>query len=231
MTADFDDHVSSYQSDLQGSISFSGQEAAYFHQRKADVLVEVAGRLLGDPGHLRALDVGCGVGSIDGFLEGRFAHLCGVDPVAAAVTHGAGDHPDVTYVAGDGMELPFPAGAFDLAFAMCVVHHVPPADRPAFAAEVARVVRPGGLVMVFEHNALNPLTRLAVNRCPFDEGVVLLTRRNANRMLGGVGLDPTETRDIIFTPFDRAWARRLDQMLGRVPFGAQHYVAARRRAV
>ena len=43
-----------------------------------------------------------------------------------------------------------------------------------FVADMVRVTRPGGLVCVIEHNPLNPLTRLAVNRCPFDADAVLL---------------------------------------------------------
>jgi hypothetical protein len=58
--------------------------------------------------------------------------------------------------------------------------------------------------------------------------VKLLTRRGTRRLLDVAGLDPVEARDIIFTTFDRPWARRLDRLLARLPFGAQHYVAARR---
>ena len=118
-----------------------------------------------------------------------------------------------------------------MVFAVCVLHHVVPGRRVDFALELARVVRPGGLVVVFEHNALNPFTRLAVSRCQFDEGVVLLTRGASTRVLIGAGLAPIEARDVIFTPFDHRLARRLDQAIGRVPLGAQHYVAARRDAV
>ena len=37
-----------------------------------------------------------------------------------------------------------------------------------------RVVRPGGLLCIIEHNPFNPLTRLAVVRCEFDRDAVLL---------------------------------------------------------
>ncbi len=224
--SDFGDHVTSYQREVRESVAFSGQEATFFHLRKAEALVGLADRLVGDPRTLRALDVGCGVGSIDRHLEGRFGLLCAVDPVPGAVGRGAADNRWVRYLSGDGLELPFAAGTFDVAFAVCVVHHVPPAHRDAFAREVARVVRPGGVVVIFEHNALNPLTRLAVSRCEFDEGVELLTRRATTRLLAGAGLAPAEARDLIFTPFDHDWARALDQALGRLPLGAQHYVAA-----
>ena len=183
--AQFDGYVEDYRDEVQSSISFSGQEVAFFHQRKADALVELTGRLLGDPAGQRVLDVGCGVGSIDRFLAGRFAHLCGVDTAPDALGRGHRENPAVTYAAADGTRLPFPDGGFDVVFAVCVLHHVVPSHRVDFALELARVVRPGGLVVVFEHNALNPLTRLAVSRCEFDEGVVLLTRGASTRVLMG----------------------------------------------
>ena len=93
------------------------------------------------------------------------ALLAGVDPSEAMIEAARKANPEADYRVADGTELPFEDGSFDLAFAVCVLHHVAPPDRPAFVAELARVTRPGGLTVVFEHNPLNPLTRLAVRRC------------------------------------------------------------------
>src|SRR5262249_59211928 len=97
-------------------------------------------------------------------------------------------NPWAIYSAYDtGEPLPYDEGSFDVAFAICVFHHVPPLERPALTAEMARVTRPGGLVAIFEHNPWNPLTRKAVRDCPFDEDAVLLSRPNARRLLDGAG--------------------------------------------
>lgn len=223
---DFDDHVESYREAVQQSIAFGGQDLEFFHRRKANQLVDVAARHIGDPEKLSALDVGCGVGLIDSLLEARLGSLCGVDPSGASLTHSSERNRSVSYCVGDGAGLPFATGGFDIAFAVCVVHHVPSDRRGAFVAELRRVVRPGGLVVIFEHNPLNPVTRLAVSRCEFDADAELVTRRATTRLLARAGLTPIEARDIIFTTSSRPWARRLDDALGRVPFGAQHYVAA-----
>ena len=169
-----------------------------------------------------------GWGRSIGSWPGASLTCAGSTPLPARCSRGHREIPEATYAAADGGRLPFPDAAFDVVFAVCVLHHVEPSHRVDFALELARVVRPGGMVVVFEHNALNPLTRLAVSRCEFDEGVVLLTRGASTRVLMGAGLDPIEARDVIFTPFDHRLARRLDQAIGRVPLGAQHYVAARR---
>jgi SAM-dependent methyltransferase len=59
------------------------------------------------------------------------------------------------------VSLPFPSGTFDAAYAVNVLHHAGDAvAQDAALAELARVVRPGGLVFVHEINTINPLFRL-----------------------------------------------------------------------
>jgi SAM-dependent methyltransferase len=228
MTQDFDAYADSYGDAVASSISFSKQEHDYFTRRKADHLLGLSERLLGDPSQLSAVDIGCGVGSTDSHLAARFGELHGVDTAAETIERAAACNPTVRYQSYDGRVLPFADASVDLAFAINVVHHVPPAERPAFARELGRVVRPNGLAVVFEQNPINPLTRFAVSRCEFDKGVVLLTRRSLARFLAGAGLEAVEQRYIIFFTSDRPRLQALERSLGGIPFGAQHYVAARR---
>ena len=48
---------------------------------------------------------------------------------------------NITVVQGDGTELPFADGEFDIAFSNSVIEHVPPDRQAAFAAEVRRVAK------------------------------------------------------------------------------------------
>ena len=135
-------------------------------------------------------------------------------------------NPTVRYRTFDGRRSPYGDGAFDLVFAICVLHHVEPAARLDFVQELVRVTRPGGVVAVFEHNPLNPLTRLVVSRCAFDEGVVLVRRRALERLLVGPATDEVTSRYILFTPWKAT--RGLERPLGRVPLGAQYVTYAAR---
>jgi len=220
----FDAYADRYGEAVDEAIGFAGQEHAFFLEAKAARLLDLAHRRLGDPSALRALDVGCGAGLMDGYL-GALGRLEGVDVSPEMVAVARRENPGVSYEVADGARLPYEDGAFDLAFAVCVLHHVPPGERPAFAGELRRVLRPGGLVVVFEHNPLNPLTRLVVSRCVFDEDAVLLGRRETRARLAGAGLTPEEERYILFFPW-RGLARS-ERALSRVPLGAQYYVAAR----
>ena len=113
-------------------------------------------------------------------------------------------------------------------FAICVVHHVPTGQRTRFAQELQRVVRPGGVVAIFEHNPVNPLTRVAVSRCEFDADAVLLGRRRVASLLRDAGLRIVERRYLLFFPFERRWTRPAERGLAQLPLGAQHYAVAKR---
>jgi SAM-dependent methyltransferase len=225
--SEFDRYGETYERAVDDAIKFGGAEHAFYLEAKARALLELARRELGDPARLHALDVGSGPGSLHPYLT-EIGALEGVDVSQALVERATAANPGVRYRTYDGRSLPFPDAAFDLAFAVNVFHHVEPPDRANLAAELARVVRPGGIVAVFEHNPLNPLTRLVVARCEFDEGVQLLPTREVRALLAQAGLQPVERRYILFFPWRAAFLQRLEARLGPVPLGAQHLTAARR---
>jgi len=225
--SEFDAYHDSYRQEVARSIRFIRQDWDYFTAAKARALLDLAGRTLGEPKRLSALDVGCGVGHTARFLKGRFKRLYGVDPSASSVERARDLNPEVEYRVGDGRRLPFENGSMDLVFAICVMHHVPPEDRPQVAREMARVAKPNGVVAVFEHNPINPLTRRAVSNCRFDADAELLSKQEAARTLEEAGLQPLEARYIVFLPFGGQRLAAVERLLARVPLGAQHFVAAR----
>jgi len=227
--AGFDRFRETYAHELNRAVAFAGRDADVYTAIKADVLVELACRAIGDPRRLTALDVGCGIGLTDGHLADRFSALAGVDISPAMVERAADSNPRVDYRVADGTRLPFDDASFDLTFTICVLHHVRPERRVAFVREMSRVTRPGGVVAIAEHNPLNPLTRYVVSRCTFDEDAVLLGQRESKRLLASGGLEPLKTRNILFLPSTGRVARAVQRVLRPVPFGAQ-YVAAGRRA-
>jgi SAM-dependent methyltransferase len=227
-TAEFDSHADSYREAVEESIGFSGIELDFFARRKADLLLDVVARRVGDPAGLTLLDVGCGIGVTDRFLVDRVGRMLGVDMSHEAVARAREANPGVSYQAYEGEVLPYEDECVDVAFAICVMHHVPPAGRPGLALELRRVVRRGGLAVIFEHNPFNPFTRLAVSRCEFDEDAILLTRRESSHVLAGAGLEPVEARYVVFFTAEGPRLAAAERLLRWLPAGAQHYVAARR---
>jgi SAM-dependent methyltransferase len=226
---DFDRYTDSYREAVEESIGFAGGDAARYVGAKARMLTDLARRELGDPLEMRALDVGCGPGETDAFLEGAFGSLHGIDLSEPMAERAKERNPWATYTSYEaGDPLPYEDESFDVSFTICVLHHVPVEDRLALDTEKARVTRPGGLVAIFEHNPLNPLTRKAVRDCPFDEDAILLSRGEARRLAADAGLARVESPYIIFFPKQGPRRDRIESRLGWLPLGAQYYVAGRR---
>jgi ubiquinone/menaquinone biosynthesis C-methylase UbiE len=224
---EFDEFTKDYTDQINAAIAFSGQGHDFFTKVKAEYLLELLDDSFPGSGPLKVLDVGCGHGLIHPFLGNarRKLEITGIDVAPTVIDEARMMHPGIPYDTYDGDRLPYADGSFDAAYTICVMHHVPPDQWPAFLAEMRRVVRPGGVVAVFEHNPLNPATRHIVNTCPIDKNAVLLSSGRLTALARATGLEGVSRRFILFTPFDRPLFKRLDRGMGWLPLGAQYFVA------
>jgi len=227
---DFDRFRSRYDAHVNEALAFSGTEQEFYLQAKADHVQRLITKYIGSIDEPSILDVGCGVGLIHQILGSRYTGLIGIDVAPATLVEAQRRQPAGRFARYDGRSLPFADETFDLTYTVNVLHHVSPLAWRVFVSELARVTRPGGLVAVFEHNPLNPITRLVVNRCEFDEDAVLLGQRKLRALLAATGLTECEHRNILFFPWSgRIWST-LERGLAWLPLGAQHMVAARKTA-
>jgi SAM-dependent methyltransferase len=218
----FDNYHDNYKAVVQSSIDFSGLPHNFFMRAKADVLRGLITNCFGNKYKPATLDVGCGVGSFHPQLRGMVSRLCGIDVSTASIAQARADNAGVEYQAFDGNTFPQESANFDLAIAICVMHHVEPNEWLDFMQEMRRVVRPGGLVCIIEHNPFNPLTRLAVSRCEFDKDAVLLRARQTRSLMAEVGLENIGSRYFLFLPSAAKFAKRIELALRQVPLGGQY---------
>jgi SAM-dependent methyltransferase len=224
---DFDRYASGYREAVERSIAFARTDLDFFTRAKARELLSSAARRVGEPRSLSFVDVGCGPGETDRFLQGQVGRLTGVDVVPALAEAARESNPWVEYeIIDDDRELPFAAATFDVSFAICVLHHVPRGRRAELVREMGRVTRPGGLVAIFEHNPWNPLTRRAVAGCEFDADASLLTRRETVRLLRDAFTE-IEGAYILFFTRDSRPLRWIEDRLRPIALGAQYVVTAR----
>jgi SAM-dependent methyltransferase len=106
---------------------------------------ETAGEL-GEPGV--AVDLGCGLGSEIGYLAGRGWRGLGVDLAAAALGRASAAHRGVGFARADVTRLPVGDGAADLVVDRGCFHYLSAAGRAGYAGEAARVLRPGGRLLL-----------------------------------------------------------------------------------
>jgi ubiquinone/menaquinone biosynthesis C-methylase UbiE len=228
-TQEFDKFAAGYAATLAHSISLSGEDPDYFAEYKVR---DVATYVLRHRVIVRnILDFGCGTGGSVPYFRKHFArsNLTGVDISQTSLDVANTCHPnDAEYCLFDGELLPFGDNVFDVVFAACVFHHVPAEKHVALLSEMRRVLSPYGVLFLFEHNPLNPLTVRTVNSCPFDEDAVLISAREMMRRIKAAQLLPVRRCYRIFFPRLLKRLRIFEQLLGWCPLGAQYYLCARK---
>jgi SAM-dependent methyltransferase len=201
----------------------------FFHLRKRDLIRAYLRSRRIDSRRLAWLDIGCGKGELLTLLREDFAAVAGCDPSAGMLEAGGLRAAGIeTRLQREGERIPWDDAQFDVVTAVCVYHHVPLAMRDQLTAEVRRVLKPGGLFCIIEHNPWNPATRLIVSRTPVDADAILLRSAETRSLLrrGGFRVDGQE----YFLYFPEAIYRKagkLESALRHVPLGGQYAVFGR----
>ncbi len=204
-----------------------GHYDAIYHERKGvrskwhHLKFERLARSLG--AYERHLDIGCGPGTFVGSLGGP-GHSTGVDIAPAQIEYASAHYggPDREFRTVSPEALPFRDGAFDLVTMVELVEHLTEEDCLRLMAEVRRVLRPGGRLILTTPNyaAFWPLLEKLVNRfgtIDYADQHISKYRRGSLRMLlvrAGFRVEMVET--FLFTgPFFAAlgwgaadWAER-----------------------
>jgi ubiquinone/menaquinone biosynthesis C-methylase UbiE len=196
-------------------------EAALFrYQQRERAILRVLDRHRVRPlDDVRVLDVGCGDGgTLLDFLRygARAENLAGVDLLEARIARAKRLAPHLDYRVADAAGLPFGDDAFDLALAFTLFTSVTsPVARSRVAAEIMRVVRPGGAVLWYDF-WINP-TNPNVEALGLDE---------VRRLFGR---EPAEARRVTLAPpIARRLARRswlTCDLLAKIPLLRAHWLA------
>lgn len=116
----------------------------------------------------RVLDVGCGTGH-GRVVVGEAApdvDYVGLDLLEDRIEQSRASHPGSEFVVASADAMPFPDGSFDVALAVTLFSSLPtPALEERVAAEIARVLRPGGWLVWYDIRYDNPSNR-AVHGVP-----------------------------------------------------------------
>jgi SAM-dependent methyltransferase len=224
-TAEFDQYASTYTELLDDPMrNRFARDPLHFHRRKWLLIASLLKQAGVDPHTQRWLDVGCGRGELLEIAGSNFAFASGCDPspemLKADASFSMHLQPSMT-------ELPFAAASIDFVTAVCVYHHVHGAARTLLTHEIRRVLAPGGLCCIIEHNPWNPVTQAIVKRCPVDVDAELLTARETAKILEHSGFQKLRTGFFLYLP-ESAFAHLapLEKMLTKLPFGGQYAVLA-----
>ena len=120
----------------------------YWFRRHEVVYQRLAPRCAGR----EVLEAGCGEGYGADLIAGVARRVVAVDYDAAAVAHVRDRYPGVEVMQANLAKLPLTDASMDVVVNFQVIEHL--WDQPQFVAECARVLRPGGLLMVSTPNRI-----------------------------------------------------------------------------
>ena len=185
----------------------------------------------------KGLDVGCGTGRLAGRLARAGYSMAGVDPSEGMLEVLRAHAPEVRAQVASGTALPFADASFDLVLSVAVLHHIADAGEVRRTlAEMVRVTRPGGRVLVWDHNPRNPYWGTLMRRVPQDTGEErLIPESEVVAGLRAAGADVLASTQLGWVPDfapprTMGAAAALEQTLERIPLvsnlGAHNVVLA-----
>ncbi len=129
--------------------------------RKTERMKRHLARVFDRPETLVGVDIGCGTGGYAARMSADCGRIIAMDAAEGQVRQAASRRqPNSAFLSARLPQLPFRDRSVDFAYAINVLHHLPRRglQRQAFA-EVARILKPGGVFFVHEINTINPLFR------------------------------------------------------------------------
>ena len=221
----FDQFADTYQQIHTENIKVTGESSEFFAEYKARYIA----RRMGVEFSGKILDYGCGVGMLSGFLKQTFpqAVVDGYDPSEGSVAKVDPRILEQGTFTSDWAEV---GCNYNLIVVTNVMHHVPPAERHDVILRLRDHLAPRGILIIVEHNPLNPMTRWAVANCAFDDDAILLPTAETKAYVASSGLEILRRDYIVFFPRLLSWFRRMEPYLGWCPAGAQYALMAQRGA-
>ena len=220
MKKEFDQYIDGYRSNCDQALKLSGETSVFFAEYKAQKLAEWFPHQVRLSGKI--LDFGCGDGVMTHFVKKMFpkGELFGVDPSPKSIEAAKKYFSEITFSVNseEKAHLNFEDHFFDLIFSAGVFHHIPFHHHGLYVRELARLLKPGGHLVIFELNPLNPLTVLTFKRNPIDRQAKMMWPAYTKRLTQKYG--KTNTQFYCFFPKAFSWMRKSEPYLTKIPFGA-----------
>lgn len=97
----------------------------------------------------RVLDLGCGAGRFYEFFKDKNIKYIGLDNSEKFITIARAKYPQLQFLLGDGLNLPFSDNYFDKVYSIALLHHIPSQKaRLKIIKEAKRVLKPDGLLIL-----------------------------------------------------------------------------------
>lgn len=200
-----------------------------FRKQKSEWVAQIAARET--PRHF--VDFGFGTGELleDIAQLKIIPDLSGVEPSSQLRAEFVGRGNKLSFRQIEASLENFADASIDMLTCFNVLHHIAPEARAQIARQMFAKLAPGGTLLVWEHNPLNPGTQIVVCRCEYDHDAVLLRRGEASQLFQALREESYEF--VNFTPPSLhrfGLFKKTESLMRAVPLGAQYRMIFRKLA-
>jgi len=233
--APFDSYARNYETLHDQNLASFGAESREFLEAKLRWCAQFGTKHFKEVSYSKKfLDYGCGTGRFGHEFHKYFSQswtYVGVDSSVSSIKEAQEQRTASSCQKSRGSEDPLflrldcwnqSGTQYDFILAACVFHHIEPEDRQLILRKLWKGLREGGVIVIWEHNPWNPITRRIVNDCPFDKDACLLS---ISEMIclwhEAINDGKTGYQFVTFFPGVLQILQPLERMLGRLPLGGQ----------
>jgi SAM-dependent methyltransferase len=235
VTAEFDSYANFYETLHNENLALVGAESHEFLYAKLNWCGRFAVKLFKSNSFAKTfLDYGCGTGRFGlefyKYFDKSWAYV-GVDPSQACIEEAQAQFASRSSQSSQSNRNPLffnleswseSAVLYDFILVACVLHHIEQQERPSVLRRLWKVLRPGGVILIWEHNPWNPVTRKIVKDCAFDRDARLVSIAEMSRLWQqAINEDETGYRFVTFFPGVLRRLQPLEHLLGWLPLGGQ----------
>ena len=223
---EFDQFAESYYKLHAENISKTGEKPDYFYEYKVADTASLCDELGVESKNI--LDFGSGIGNSIQWFRKYFPKskiICAdvsKRSIELSIKRFPGNEEYLTL--SESGNIPLCYGNVDVIFTACVFHHIPHEKHILILKEFKRILKYGGLLVIFEHNPFNPLTVSTVRDCAFDKKARLISASKLCQFANEAGWGKVKTRYRIFFPRILHQFRPFEKYLYHFCLGAQYCV-------
>ena len=220
---EFDEYAEGYRDEqVKYYSSFTADSSEFFAELKIQKLAEWFPEL--KTKKIDILDFGCGDGGMTYFINKYLpkANVFGADPSTESIELAQKNYPNNEFKDFNGEIVPYADNSFELICVAGVFHHIPFEEHNLWLNELVRILKPGGKVVIFELNPLNPITQHIFNNHPMEKNARMLWPWYARRLFGKKG--KVRTKHYYFFPSALKFLRFLEPFMFWLPFSGLYAV-------